>query len=291
MRSGASVTFLRESRVELREGFIIGPPRSGTTLMAFLLGGGAGVLCLSEPFLQYSIAPHWKLNRFFYRFEKSAGLARTRPPQKGDNRRYGAFLRRLARMNGFRYLAIKETFRHERPERCWCNAEFLDGLATDGTPMVTLIRHPYDIAASTIKLCRWVTGLRGWMLRCRWPFLPHFRNHTGIVRWAVRNWVSYLDWARRHGLELVRYEDVVAAPETHVPAICERLGLPFERRMLDYRQPRIAFGGIGDPWLMHRPPRPVSTQSVGQAHKLTREQREVVRAACAGRAPELDYTL
>lgn len=277
--------------MELREGFIIGPPRSGTTLLAFLLGGAPGVLCLSEPFLQYALAPHWKLNRFFYRFQKSAGLARKRPPRRGDNRRYAAFLRRMAQMNGFRYLAIKETFRHERPERCWCNAELLDEVVANGSPLVTLMRHPYDIAVSTIKLCRWVTGLRGWVLRCRWPFLPHFRNHTAIVRWAVRNWVSYLAWVRRHGLELVRYEDVVVAPERYLPAICERLELPFDRRMLDHRRPRTAFGGIGDPWLMHRPPRPISTQSVGQVHKLTGEQREIVQAGCAQLAAELGYTL
>jgi hypothetical protein len=167
----------------------------------------------------------------------------------------------------------------------------LEKLVAAGNPIVALIRHPYDIAASTIRLCHWVTGARGWLLHFRWPVLPVYRNRTEIVRSAARNWTRYCEWAGRHGFGLLRYEDFVGAPEPHLRSICERCGLPFDESMLDHAKPRVAFGGLGDPGLLRQGPRPVTTQSVGQAHKLTPEQREIVADTCAQPAAELGYTL
>ena len=66
-------------------------------MMAHLLAGADGVLSLSEPFLQYAVAPHWMLNRFYHDFQRSADLRRLRPPRPGDNTRYAAFLQEMAR--------------------------------------------------------------------------------------------------------------------------------------------------------------------------------------------------
>ena len=259
--------------------------------MGHLLSGADGVLCLSEPFLSYAVMTDWQLDRFYYNFQRSAGLRRLRPPHGSNAERYGAFLRKLTRMNGFRFLAIKETFRDERRSPRWCNVDLVEKLVRVGNPVVALVRHPYDIAASTIRLCSWVTGVRGWLLRCRWPTLPVYRNPTDVVRTAAYNWTRYCGWARQHELRLLRYEDYVAAPERHLQEICDRCDLPFDPRMLDYRRPRAAFGGLGDPGLLRKGPRPVTTRSVGQADKLTPEQRDIVKTACAEPAAEFGYTL
>jgi hypothetical protein len=278
-------------RVKPRELLILGPPRSGTTLMGHLLGGADGVLCLSEPFLSYAVMTHWQLNRFYYYFEKSAGLRRLRPPREGRVERYASFLRKLAGMNALRYLAIKETFRDEMRDPRWRNVALLDRLVDSGNPIVALIRHPYDVAVSTIRLCHWVIGMRGRLLSIRLPALPVFRNRTEVVASAARNWTNYSLWARRHGLDLLRYEDFVGEPEPHLREICRRCELPFDPQMLDHRRPRAAFGGLGDPGLLRKGARPVTTKSVGQADKLTTEQREIVKSACAEHAPEFGYTL
>jgi hypothetical protein len=242
--------------VELRELYIIGPPRSGTTLLAHLIGGGQDVLSFSEPHLCRSIMPPWQLNRFFYRFEKSVGLRRRRPPFRGDARQFTDYLRRLARDNGFHYLAIKETYRHHGLTPIWHNGPLLDRIVAGTAPVIALVRHPYDIAASTIKLCRWVIGLPGRFIRLRLPNLCGFPDSTEVVRWAADNWVSYVNWARKHGLNLLRYEDFVADPRHELQAICEAVGLPFADSMLDGQQRRAAFGGIGDLGVLMKP-RPV----------------------------------
>jgi hypothetical protein len=270
---------------------IVGPPRSGTTLLAYLLGGAEGVLCLSEPFLTYAIMPHWKLKRIYARFQRRNALRRTPPPPAGDSARYAVFLQYLARANGFRHLAIKETFRDERLGPRWGNLRLLDELAPRGSRVVALIRHPYDAAASTVRLCRWLVGVPGWLLRWRWPTLPRFDSYMAIVQWAAGNWVRYCRWAQQRELHLLRYEELVSAPEPHLRAACAQLGLRFDPRMLDYRQPRVAFGGIGDPGVIARTPRPVSTRSVGQAHQLTGEQRALVKATCAEAAARYGYAL
>ena len=276
--------------MKLRELYIIGPPRSGTTLLAHLVGGGQSVLSFSEPYLCYSIMPPWQLNRFFYRFEKSAGLQRRRPPFRGDAQQFAGFLRRLASDNGFRYLAVKETYRYKGLTPIWHNGPLLDRVVAGTDPVVALIRHPYDIAASTIKLCRWVIGLPGRIIRLRLPNLCGFSSATEVVRWAADNWVAYVNWARRHGLNLLRYEDFVADPRRELQAICTAVGWPFAESMLDGQRRRAAFGGLGDLGVLMKP-RPVDRKSVGHGQRLNDAQRHIVREACHALAHEFDYTL
>jgi hypothetical protein len=276
--------------VKPRELFIIGPPRSGTTMLARLLGGGAGVLCLSEPFLTRAIMPPWQLNRFFYHFQKSAGLLRRRPPFHGSAWEFGCFLRRMAGDNGFGCLVIKETYRRRGLKSIWHNESLLDELVASRAPVVALIRHPYDVAASTIKLCRWVIGLPGRMIRLRLPNLHAFPDANEVVRWAADNWASYVGWSRRRGLSLIRYEDIVADPRRELKAICRTCHLEFVESMLDGQRQRTAFGGVGDLEVLTRP-RPVDQESVGHGQRLTDEQRRIVRDACEPLAGDFDYAL
>ena len=271
-----------------RELYIIGPPRSGTTLLAHALGGGDGVLCVSEPFLCRAIMPPWQLHRFFCRFQKSAGLCRRPPPLDGSAERFAGFLRQMAQDNGFQCLVIKETYRRRGLKPIWHNAPLLDRIVGRAAPVIALLRHPYDVAASTIKLCRWVTGLRGRLLRLRLPNLHAFRNAAEVVQWAADNWAGYVDWTRRRGLSVFRYEDIVDNPRRELEAICRACRLEFCESMLDTQQPRIATGGIGDMEVLLKP-RPVDRKSVGRGRQLTSEQYQIVRDTCEHLARDFDY--
>jgi hypothetical protein len=274
----------------LRTCFVFGPPRSGTTLLGYLLAGGEGVASLSEPHLAHAILADWQLQRFFHNFQNSAGLRRRRPPFRGDARQFLGFLRRMMAENGFRWLVIKETYRRRGLHADWRNAPLLDQLVSGGEPAVALIRHPDDVAASTIKLARWVTGPRGTLVRIRARNLPGFRNTDQVVRWAADNWVSFVEWTRRHGLWVVRYEDLVQHPRQQLEAVCRQCGLEFEEQMLDYSHARAVFGGLGDGSVL-KTPRPIDRDSIGHGQRLTDAQRRIVRAACGEVARDFDYTL
>ncbi len=270
--------------------YILGPPRSGTTMLGYVLAGANGVLSLSEPYLAHSVTRDWQLQRMFMRLQVTGGLRRRRPPFHGSSEQFGAFLRKMALDNGYHHIVIKETYRRTGLHPDWCNEPLIERLAAGGDPILALIRHPYDVAASTIKLCRWVIGPPGWFLRLRARNLPTFPTATHVVRWAAENWRSYVDWAQAHDLTLTRYEDFVRAPETHLDAICAQFGIPCEPHMLDFSHRRLAFGGLGDPEVL-KAPRPIDRTAIGRGQRLTAEQRELVRDLCASSAEALGYDL
>ncbi len=280
----------RDALPGLQTCFVIGPPRSGTTLLGYLLAGGDGVASLSEPFLAYAILPDWTLQRFFRNFQKSAGLRRCKPPYHADAQHFSRFLGRMVAENGFRRLVIKETYRRRGLIPRWHNEALLDRLVGGAEPVIGLIRHPDDVAASTIKLARWVTGPRGTLVRMRARNLPGFRNTDQVVRWAADNWMSYVDWARRRGLHVVRYEDLVQHPRPQLEAVCRQCGLKFEEQMLDYSYARAVFAGLGDGSVL-KTPRPIDRNSIGHGQRLSDAQRRMVREACQHAARDFDYAL
>ena len=192
--------------------------------------------------------------------------------------------------NGFRTLAIKETYRRRGLPSAWLNGPLLDRLVAGGPPIVALIRHPYDVAASTIHLGRWVTGWLGRLIRVRAPNFCSFRDKDHVVEWAADNWTSFVEWARRHQLEPVRYEDIVQDPAGRMREICRRYQFEFSDRVLDYSRPRAAFGGLGDLGVLQAP-RPVDKKSIGHGKRLTDRQRACVRRICGHLTPAFDYEL
>src|SRR5262245_54829819 len=94
-----------------RTAFIIGPPRSGTTLLGFLLPGAPGVMAISEPHLARAILPPWRFQHFLRRYRCAAALKNVRVPLRSDDATLLRNLESLAEINGFRALVVKETFR------------------------------------------------------------------------------------------------------------------------------------------------------------------------------------
>lgn len=271
--------------------YIIGPPRSGTTLLASMLAAGDGVLSLSEPWLAHAILPVWRRQRFFRRMQCDGRLPRIRPPFDDRRDAFARFLGAMARRGGFSRLLVKETFRDGLRLASWNNLDLMDALVESGSPCVAVVRDPYAVAASSIRLAAPLLRLRGWSgaaYRLLVPFVPAFWTADDVVLAAARNWVSFAAWQRRHGLPIVRYEELVRSPETTFPRVCERLHIPFQPRMLDPRCAGRSFGGFGDPETMRRP-RPVHNEAIRRGDDLTPRQREIVHITCHAAAVPLGY--
>lgn len=277
------------ARVPPRVALLVGTPRSGTTLVSSMLGGARGVLSLSEPYLTHAVMPDWKLHRFFWRFQRDAGLRRRPPPFRGDARAFGRFMAATAAENGFGCLAVKETFRSAPVHAAWDNIALLGELASQASACAALIRDPFDTAASTINFCRPILGLLGRAARIRWPNTPLFRDADAVAEWAARNWATYVDWVRERGLPLMRYEDFVAEPAARLPELCARLGIEFDPAMLTPQPRGKTFWGIGDPEVVRRPRRTVDRKAVGRGAKLSDRQRAAVRELCGDRARLVGY--
>jgi hypothetical protein len=231
-------------------------------------------------------------HRFFCRVQRKAKLKHVPLPRRSSRERFEAFLSELSARNGFEFLVVKETFHERGLGRPWCNFELLDGFAAGPAPVIGVIRHPYDTAASTVRLLRrLVFGPSGWLMRRLLPNVPRFRNDTEIIRWSAGNYAHFAEWARRRNLFLVRYEDLVNGVERQLSRMCAHSGIRFDPRMLDHHHPRTAFGGIGSPEVLLLPARPVNRNSIGRGRQLTRQQRDILRAECAECAAEFGYSL
>ncbi|GMU83039.1 MAG: hypothetical protein AMXMBFR47_29100 [Planctomycetota bacterium] len=271
--------------------YIIGPPRSGTTLLASMLAAGDGVLSLSEPWLAQAILPVWRRQRFFRRMQTGGGLPRVRPPFDDRREAFARFLVAMAQRGGFSTLLIKETFRDGFRLASWNNLDLMDALVDSGAPCVAVVRDPFAVAASSIRLAAPLLWLHGWFgaaYRLLVPFVPAFRTADDVVLTAARNWVSFAAWQQRHALPIVRYEDLVRSPETTFPRVCEHLHIPFQPHMLDPRSAGRSFGGFGDPETMQRP-RPVHHEAIHRGNDLTPRQREIVHVTCHAAAMPLGY--
>jgi len=269
-------------------GFVIGLPRSGTTLLCYLLAGAEGSLSLSEPYLAHFLFSPWRLRRLFCKVQRQGGLKRMIVPPDADRAGLLAYMRSLASENGLKHLIVKETYRSSRE---WRNDELMNWLAELNLPMVATVRHPYDVAVSSVRFCRWWRGVTGWMMRMVAPRMPLFAGDREVVEHVADNWASFSRWCRARKRVILRYEDLVHHPDEALRTACDALGLRYEPRMLDPRHPRGAFGGIGDPMVMKQAGRPVRPSSVGRKNELAPALQDIIQAQCGDEAAHWEYAL
>ncbi len=269
--------------------FIIGPPRTGTTLLAYRLAAGGDILALSESFQMRAMLPDWRVQRIFSWYQRRF-RHRVPWPRRCTPEQHLDWMRQVATVNDFDFVIIKEVFHDIGLKPPWCNFELLDRMTSGDAQVVAIVRHPCDSAASTIWLFRLLLfGMVGRLARWRWPTAPRFENDDEIVQWSAANWAHFADWARRRQLYVIRYEDLAKQPEATLRRVCDHTGLPWHPRMLTRRNKPRAFGGIGDPKTLLHPFRPISSRPVGRGRLLTREQWDTVEAACGPAAAEYGY--
>lgn len=268
--------------------FLVGPPRSGTTLLSFLLAGGQGVLSLSEPFRLHEVFPRVGLWWTYRGMARKHGFRAIAPRSRLSDSALLTHFQDTANRNDMRTLVIKETFRSERE---WANLRLLDSFVESGYPVVAIMRHPFDCAVSTLKMFRLWRGVVGHLVRPIVPDVPLFRGDPDIAAYAAKTWCDFADWCAARPVHLIRYEDLVRSPEERVRELCRRCCICFDAKMLDSKHPRGPFGGIGDPGVMTRRPRPVSTKSVGKKRQLPSALVEIVTDVCREKARKSGYLM
>lgn len=279
---------IRSSR-DVRPVFIVGPPRSGTTLIAQILAHGENVLSLSEPFFAWRVLRPCLARAFFHHLQRSF-RCRTEVPRSPGPAELFEFMLACARRNGHGALVIKEVFHHFGLPAPWYNVDLLDAIADSGAPVIATLRDPFDAVASTAKLVRrFVYEWRGHLLRLACPALPRFTGEEEILHRAALNWARYADWIRRRGLFVVRYEALTGASEAEVKRVCTYAAMPFDEQMLTERRRPAAFAGLGDPSVLLKAPQPIHSRSIGRGRSLSEGQRRAILDVCGEAAAELGY--
>jgi hypothetical protein len=230
--------------------FLIGAPRSGTTLLARMLGAHSAVYQRAEPHL---ITPIAHLGYF--------GKVQKAPydPQNVEQA-IQEFVAALPRGEAD-YLDALRAYTDTMYARIMANAPgkrfFLDKTPAyalvlpfltrlyPGARYVVLTRHPLAVLSS------YVESFFDGDYRVALDHNPILARYVPALARMLRE--------RPVPLVHVRYEELVRDPETHFRRVCDHLGIPFEPEAIAYGETGEAPRGLGDPTGVARHVRPVTT--------------------------------
>jgi len=230
--------------------FVIGAPRSGTTLLTRVLAAHSAILGRPEPHL---ITPLAHLG-YYASVEKApydpinvrqaiGEFVRDLPRGEDD---YLDALRAYTNTLYTRMLAPsgKRIFLDKTPAYALV-LDFLTRLYPDAYYIV-LTRNPMAIWSSYVKSFFdgdfEVAHAHNPLLERYLPAMGRFLRDRPVER-----------------IHQLRYEDFVEAPDQHVQAICSFLEIPFEADILNYAAHSYEFKGLGDPLNVDRQQRPVNS--------------------------------
>jgi len=257
--------------------FLIGAPRSGTTLLARMMGGHSLIYQRGEPHLVNPIAhlgyyagvqkaPYDPLLAERAIHDVVAGLPRGEADYLDALRAYTDTLyeRMLTTAPGKRFLLDKS------PDYALV-LPFLTKLYP-GAHYVVLTRHPLAVFTSYVQT--FFAGDYQWVLHHQ-PVLA--RYVPPLARMLRERPVPFVH---------VKYEELVCDPETHFRRVCEHLGIPFEAEAIAYGENGGASKGLGDPTGIARHTRPVTTSVSTWAAQIAANE-ETLRMV-SGEVDELD---
>jgi len=230
--------------------FLIGAPRSGTTLLARMLGAHSAVYQRAEPHL---ITPIAHLGYFgnvhkapYDPFNAEQAIHEFVGDLPGGEADYLEALRAYTDMLYGRMLATapgKRLFLDKTPAYALV-LPFLTKLYP-AAHYIVLTRHPLAVLSSYVESF----------------FAGDYQvavNHNPILARYVPALARMLR-ERPVPFVHVKYEELVRDPEAHFRRICDHLGIPFEPAAIAYGEQGDAPKGLGDPTGVARHTRPVTT--------------------------------
>lgn len=241
--------------------FLIGAPRSGTTLLARMLSAHSLIYGRAEPHLITPIA-----HLGFYGNVQKAPYDPFNAEQAVKEivaeipRGEAGYLDALRAYTDSLYAQMMET---APPGKRY----FLDKTPAYGLVLpfltklypqakyVVLTRHPLAVLSS------YVESFFDGDYEAALAHNPILQRYVPALAAFVREQPVPLVW--------VKYEELVKEPETHFRRVCEYLGIPFEEKAISYGESGEAFKGLGDPVGVQQHSRPVTSSVSKWAAEIT----------------------
>ena len=242
--------------------FIVGAPRSGTTLLRSVLDAHPNICC-----------PPWetgvfdRLSQFVSGdFEKPRGPEANFCPLSREeilkwiHTATNDLIRLMVSQSG------KPRWGEKTPSHVF-HLDLIDEVFPEAQ-FIHIVRNGKDVVKSLQNV--------GWA--------------TGGIRWSVRRWVDSVNAGRASGEKLgkgryveVRYEELTSKPEMVLPKLCEFLGESFFPQMLEFNRPENNSWGLNA--------ETIRTQPVNKRHyrELTLFERIILKAKAGSLLRELGY--
>jgi tetratricopeptide (TPR) repeat protein len=231
--------------------FLVGFPRSGTTLLDRMLSAHPDIEVLEEKSLFSALHQDWS----------APGV-----------------LEALADVNDAQILDARETYRRElerhrrRPDRPLVIDKlplnlaylFLINRLFSEAPVVFLQRHPLDVCLSSYFQAFELEASMGYFLDLQ----ETARYYDAVMQVAALSMEQV-----GNPLHSLRYEDLVADPENRLRPLLEFLGPGWDARVLDYRR---SGAGASDTPSYQQVSQPLYTRSVGRWRHYARQLEPVM---------------
>jgi hypothetical protein len=231
--------------------FLIGAPRSGTTLLARMLSAHSQIHGRAEPHLVTPIAHlgyFGKVQKAPY--DQNNVEQAIREVVADIPRHEAGYLDALRAYTDSLYAQLMEVappgkrFFLDKTPAYALVLRFLTKLYPHAR-YVVLTRHPLAVLSSYVE--SFFDG--DWQVAI--AHNPILERYVPALAAMVRD--------RPVPLVHVRYEELVKDPETHFRRVCEHIGIPFEAAAIAYGESGESFKGLGDPTGVARHTRPVTT--------------------------------
>mgnify|MGYP001600391271 CR=1 FL=1 len=250
--------------------FLVGPPRSGSTLLMRVLNATSAIWSRPEPHL---IGPIAHLGYYdnvdrapFDEIQAAQGVRDfvADLPRKEDD--YLDALRAYADTLYGRMLATAPKGERYFLDKTPANALFLPflGKLYPRAKYIVLTRHPAAIFASFAE------SFFDGDFQAAAEFNPVIERYVpAMARFLRQTEVPFVH---------VKYEDLVTTPEATLERICAYLDIPYEPEALDYKRKEVAGKGLGDPVGVKKHDRPVASSKETWAAELAanRDRFEIV---------------
>jgi hypothetical protein len=249
--------------VEGRLLFLIGPPRSGSTLLSRMLGAHSAIHAPDEPHLLTPLAHlgyHARVERAPY--DPIITQLAVQELVKALPRGEAGYLDAIRGLTDSLYAQLLEPSRRR--------------MLLDKTPAYALV---LDFVAALYPQARYLVLTRQPM--AVWSsYVESFfdgdheaaHRHQPLLERYVPAIARFLR-EQKVRIHPVRYESLVRDPESEMARVCEFAGIPFEPAMVDYGSgeagAQASARGLGDPTTVARESRPTTRSLAKWAQELT----------------------
>lgn len=222
----------------MRRLFLVGCPRSGTTLLQSLLAAHSQVISFPESHFYNTMTT----SRFGLR---RLGLASPRIRTRfaaflelighPEMRHYLPFFAVSRRQYSRAFIAVLDAVTRQQNKQLWLektprHLHYIEDIRAfvPESKFIHLVRHGEDVVASLYEVVNQHPD--------RWPSIPADDTALCVER-CVERWVQSVQLSRRYvgapNHTMVRYEHLVEAPKAVIQGLCEFIGISFEARMLE----------------------------------------------------------